>query len=138
MYFFCFFFSSRRRHTRYWRDWSSDVCSSDLHMTPEEAVRAHGDLGGQVLVPVHWATFNLAFHRWAEPVQRLVASAERTGVPVVVPMPGQRVDGLDPPPLEDWWSAVGSVDEEESRTGARVGSAMVAGVVAWRESRSSD
>src|SRR5258707_404675 len=24
-----FFFSSRRRHTRYWRDWSSDVCSSD-------------------------------------------------------------------------------------------------------------
>src|SRR3712207_3885992 len=28
--FVCFFFSSRRRHTRYWRDWSSDVCSSDL------------------------------------------------------------------------------------------------------------
>src|SRR3712207_4969047 len=30
MYVFLFFFSSRRRHTRYWRDWSSDVCSSDL------------------------------------------------------------------------------------------------------------
>src|SRR3712207_3438108 len=29
-----FFFSSRRRHTRYWRDWSSDVCSSDLETTP--------------------------------------------------------------------------------------------------------
>src|SRR3712207_4804713 len=29
VYYF-FFFSSRRRHTRYWRDWSSDVCSSDL------------------------------------------------------------------------------------------------------------
>src|SRR5258707_12350825 len=29
-FFFFFFFSSRRRHTRYWRDWSSDVCSSDL------------------------------------------------------------------------------------------------------------
>src|SRR5258707_9414698 len=28
--FLFFFFSSRRRHTRYWRDWSSDVCSSDL------------------------------------------------------------------------------------------------------------
>src|SRR5437762_12250305 len=26
----CFFFSSRRRHTRYIGDWSSDVCSSDL------------------------------------------------------------------------------------------------------------
>src|SRR5258707_9958879 len=29
-FYFFFFFSSRRRHTRYWRDWSSDVCSSDL------------------------------------------------------------------------------------------------------------
>src|SRR5207245_7618310 len=28
--FFFFFFSSRRRHTRCYRDWSSDVCSSDL------------------------------------------------------------------------------------------------------------
>src|SRR5690606_41091723 len=27
---YCFFFSSRRRHTRFSRDWSSDVCSSDL------------------------------------------------------------------------------------------------------------
>src|SRR2546430_7122895 len=29
-YFYCFFFSSRRRHTRFDCDWSSDVCSSDL------------------------------------------------------------------------------------------------------------
>src|SRR3712207_8121315 len=28
--YYIFFFSSRRRHTRYWRDWSSDVCSSDV------------------------------------------------------------------------------------------------------------
>src|SRR5206468_8102770 len=34
-YFFFFFFSSRRRHTRSDRDWSSDVCSSDLsHEVP--------------------------------------------------------------------------------------------------------
>src|SRR2546429_4167078 len=31
----CFFFSSRRRHTRCSRDWSSDVCSSDLAMLPD-------------------------------------------------------------------------------------------------------
>src|SRR5438105_13110122 len=32
MFLYClFFFSSRRRHTRSTRDWSSDVCSSDLH-----------------------------------------------------------------------------------------------------------
>src|SRR3712207_1933157 len=32
LYLISFFFSSRRRHTRYWRDWSSDVCSSDLKL----------------------------------------------------------------------------------------------------------
>ncbi|WP_040337671.1 MBL fold metallo-hydrolase [Candidatus Blastococcus massiliensis] len=79
-----------------------------IHMDPEEAVRAHGDLGGAVLLPIHWATFNLAFHRWAEPVQRLLAAAEQRGRTVVVPQPGERVDVLDPPPLRDWWTAVGS------------------------------
>src|SRR5258707_8487434 len=39
-----FFFSSRRRHTRYWRDWSSDVCSSDLL---ERMVVSRGVLGAQ-------------------------------------------------------------------------------------------
>src|SRR5947209_6476731 len=40
---FYFFFSSRRRHTRYWRDWSSDVCSSDLrvlHVAHDRALAA--------------------------------------------------------------------------------------------------
>ena len=39
----------------------------DIHMNPEELVRAHVDLGGGLLVPIHWATFNLAFHAWNEP-----------------------------------------------------------------------
>src|SRR5207247_4028713 len=43
-FLFCFFFSSRRRHTRSTRDWSSDVCSSDLaHLEhdfgPEQSAR---------------------------------------------------------------------------------------------------
>src|SRR5947209_11876683 len=36
-----FFFSSRRRHTRYWRDWSSDVCSSDLLRSSSRATTTH-------------------------------------------------------------------------------------------------
>src|ERR671921_737606 len=40
-----FFFSSRRRHTRYWRDWSSDVCSSDLHRLPPVLVRREAMFG---------------------------------------------------------------------------------------------
>src|SRR5690625_1465147 len=38
----CFFFSSRRRHTRWPRDWSSDVCSSDLRNNIHIAVAEAG------------------------------------------------------------------------------------------------
>src|SRR3712207_9089268 len=37
-------FSSRRRHPRYWRDWSSDVCSSDLDDASEESDEAGGEV----------------------------------------------------------------------------------------------
>src|SRR3712207_9316835 len=42
-----FFFSSRRRHTRYWRDWSSDVCSSDLSARDRQDVDRRPPAGGQ-------------------------------------------------------------------------------------------
>src|SRR5690606_39500872 len=38
-----FFFSSRRRHTRFSRDWSSDVCSSDLVFATAKHFPGHGD-----------------------------------------------------------------------------------------------
>ncbi|MGI5221564.1 MBL fold metallo-hydrolase [Nocardia sp. CA-290969] len=81
---------------------------ADIHMNPEEAVRAHADLcGGDpahgVLLPIHWATFNLAPHPWDEPVRRLVAAAAAAGTEIVVPMPGQRLDIGDLPPARSWW-----------------------------------
>src|SRR3712207_6037759 len=42
-----FFFSSRRRHTIYWRDWSSDVCSSDLNDKSCDKYRTNGDKPGE-------------------------------------------------------------------------------------------
>src|SRR5438445_858743 len=60
LWLFFFFFSSRRRHTRYWRDWSSDVCSSDLGalLTPKGMIVVDGwaaRLGATVsyTVPAH-------------------------------------------------------------------------------------
>jgi L-ascorbate metabolism protein UlaG (beta-lactamase superfamily) len=71
-------------------------------MNPEEAVRAHRDISDSgLLVPIHWATFRLAPHPWAEPVERVLRAADSAGVHVVVPKPGQRVDpetSVDP-----WW-----------------------------------
>lgn len=83
----------------------------DVHLNPEEAVRAHldltrGDPGRARLLPIHWATFVLAPHPWVEPVQRLLAAAEAAGVPLAVPRPGQRVDVSVAGELVDWWTPV--------------------------------
>src|SRR5437763_15543845 len=43
-----FFFSSRRRHTRYIGDWSSDVCSSDLFLVPGWAATGVANANGTV------------------------------------------------------------------------------------------
>src|SRR5207249_8560216 len=47
-FLFFFFFSSRRRHTRSKRDWSSDVCSSDLNEFFNVAVQELADNGMNV------------------------------------------------------------------------------------------
>ena len=84
---------------------ASDPSWADIHMTPEDAVRTHGDVRGRVMIPVHWATFNLAFHAWREPADRARAAAGRAGVTLVIPRPGAFVEpeGVLPAP-DVWWN----------------------------------
>src|SRR2546421_7811854 len=55
-----FFFSSRRRHTRSDRDWSSDVCSSDLRHAQTAARASVAEEASTVCVPLHSDQFQLA------------------------------------------------------------------------------
>ena len=74
-----------------------------VHMTPEELVRAHVEIGGGVFLPVHWATFNLAFHDWNEPILRASAAAAAAGVTLLAPRPGESVEPTASPQVPDWW-----------------------------------
>src|SRR6266700_6115052 len=68
--FFFFFFSSRRRHTRFSRDWSSDVCSSDL--VPQSRLEMALELGQ---VEVRSAAAREEFLRVVEDIKREVEDA---------------------------------------------------------------
>ena len=48
----------------------------DIHMPPEQAVQVHRDVRAKRMFPVHWSTFNLAFHAWDEPIRRTVAELD--------------------------------------------------------------
>lgn len=76
---------------------------ADVHLGPEQALQAHRMVRGEVFLPVHWGTFDLALHSWTEPIERVLARAEELGVRVVVPKPGQSIDPAAPPELVRWW-----------------------------------
>ncbi|MFJ7157866.1 MBL fold metallo-hydrolase [Streptomyces sp. NPDC101118] len=82
----------------------------DIHMTPEEGMRAHLDLqGGRphgVLLPIHWGTFNLAPHAWSEPGEWTADEGEGAGQPVAAPRPGEPFEPAGRLPVERWWSPV--------------------------------
>ena len=77
----------------------------DVHMDPEEAVRAHRELRGDVLLPIHWATFDLAFHEWSAPVEWVRAQAAAEDVRLALPAPGGRFTPTGALPAAQWWAA---------------------------------
>lgn len=84
-----------------------------IHLNPEEAVEAAIDLGSPLVLPIHWCTFSLAPHPWAEPVERLLAAAGEAGVPVVIPRVGEQVDIAAPPAHDAWWSPASAVESAD-------------------------
>ena len=78
-----------------------------IHMTPEEGVAAHLDLRAGVLIPVHWATFNLSTHAWSDPADRAWRESKARDVRLAVPRPGERIDVDDPPAVDGWWQSLG-------------------------------
>ena len=79
----------------------------DVHMDPAEAMRTHLDLRGGVMLPIHWATFDLAFHTWAAPADWARLEAEAHDVSLAQPRPGERVDVDGDLPTETWWAGNG-------------------------------
>ncbi len=75
----------------------------DIHLTPEDAVRVHALVSGGLLLPIHWGTFNLAFHAWDEPPERLLQALGGVEVRVAIPRPGESVEPSAPPELDTWW-----------------------------------
>jgi L-ascorbate metabolism protein UlaG (beta-lactamase superfamily) len=76
---------------------------ADIHMGPENAIQAHLDVRGRLLLPLHWGTFALAFHSWTEPVERLITEATKKSVQLIVPEPGETRTLSNGAYLNRWW-----------------------------------
>ncbi|MFJ6521594.1 MBL fold metallo-hydrolase [Streptomyces filamentosus] len=82
----------------------------DIHMSPAKGVQAHLDLQGGapagVMLPIHWGTFNLAPHPWAEPGEWTKDAGEEAGQAVAFPRPGEPFEPAGKLPADAWWRGV--------------------------------
>jgi L-ascorbate metabolism protein UlaG (beta-lactamase superfamily) len=77
-----------------------------VHMTPEETVQAFRDLRGKVLYSVHNSTFDLAFHTWQDPLNRLADLSAAQGIELATPEIGEVLTVGQPRTNKRWWAGL--------------------------------
>jgi L-ascorbate metabolism protein UlaG (beta-lactamase superfamily) len=77
---------------------------SAIHMLPEETVKAFIDVKGEILVPIHFGAFTLAFHDWNDPIERVVKAATENEVKYSTPKIGETINiSTGEYPNSVWW-----------------------------------
>jgi L-ascorbate metabolism protein UlaG (beta-lactamase superfamily) len=77
----------------------------DIHLGPENALKALDHLGGGAFLPVHWGTFSLALHDWDQPAETLLQLAPQHGAQLLMPRLGEAVEPSHGPLSAPWWRA---------------------------------
>jgi len=88
-----------------------------VHMQPEQTLQAHIDLRGRWLLPIHNGTFDLAFHAWHEPFDRIMALAWERNVSITTPPMGQAFSLNQPERGYAWWLEVETQGAQEHLVG---------------------
>jgi L-ascorbate metabolism protein UlaG (beta-lactamase superfamily) len=101
----------------------------DIHLGPDNALKALALLGGGPFLPIHWGTFSLAMHAWDQPAERLLELAEKGGVPLVMPRLGEPVEPSHLNDVTPWWRAVDASSPEIQVVDPQV--TTVSKAVAW-------
>jgi L-ascorbate metabolism protein UlaG (beta-lactamase superfamily) len=83
---------------QYNADWS------EIHMVPADAVKAVQELGGRLMIPIHWGAFALSLHAWYAPIREVTAEARARNVRIAAPELGEAVYlDRDSVPDRQWW-----------------------------------
>jgi L-ascorbate metabolism protein UlaG (beta-lactamase superfamily) len=77
-----------------------------VHMSPEETVQAFKDVRAKLLYLVHNSTFDLAFHTWQDPLERVAALAEAERLPLATPQIGEVLTVGKPRSNVLWWKGL--------------------------------
>ncbi len=75
----------------------------EVHLLPEQSVRAFYDLKAEIYFPVHWGAFKLSIHPWYEPIQKVYNSSVERKFPLIIPRIGEVVEVSKNYETTNWW-----------------------------------
>jgi L-ascorbate metabolism protein UlaG (beta-lactamase superfamily) len=84
----------------------------DIHLGPQNALKALTLLGGGAFLPVHWGTFSLAMHAWDQPAELLLELGAKSGTQLIMPRLGEPVEPAHAAGVEPWWREVDAIAQE--------------------------
>jgi len=83
----------------------------DMHLGPENALKAVSILDPKTFLPIHWGTFRLAMHEWDQPAEVLFNQASTIRAQLVMPRLGEPIEpAAASGRVEPWWRGVDGVD----------------------------
>ncbi|MFI4880853.1 MAG: MBL fold metallo-hydrolase [Steroidobacterales bacterium] len=84
----------------------------DMHLGPDNAVKALTLLDAAAFLPVHWGTFRLGLHDWDQPAERLLELSPRSQARFIMPRLGEPVEpALASGQIEPWWRSVDRAEQ---------------------------
>ncbi|MFK8139360.1 MAG: MBL fold metallo-hydrolase [Bdellovibrionales bacterium] len=82
----------------------------EVHLLPEDTLKAFEDLNASRLFPVHWGMFNLSFHSWFDPIDEIYSLTKEKNYKLVSPVMGQVVDVKADIEFDTWWKSLRPVE----------------------------
>jgi len=101
----------------------------DMHLGPENALKALAWLGSPPFLPIHWGTFALGMHAWDQPAERLLELGPKAGVQLLMPRLGEAIEPVRSRAPEPWWRAAGRGGRPSGRE--RAATALVPKSIPW-------
>jgi L-ascorbate metabolism protein UlaG (beta-lactamase superfamily) len=101
----------------------------DMHLGPENALKAVALLGNGAFLPVHWGTFSLAMHPWDQPAEVLLELSSKSHARLMMPRLGEPMEPtLASGRVDPWWRGAATLGQPPA-VGA--GESRLPGAVPW-------
>jgi L-ascorbate metabolism protein UlaG (beta-lactamase superfamily) len=84
-----------------------DAAWGDMHLGPDNALKAAAFLDADVFMPVHWGTFRLGMHAWDQPAERLIEVGTGSNTRLMMPGLGEPAEPAHASGrIDPWWRSV--------------------------------